>query len=62
MESHRPEQWDISLFSVALNVLMLLVAGRVITATARIHPQTLLLAYITCSVVVTGLFMILSFS
>jgi hypothetical protein len=46
MGSHHPDQWDVSLFSVVLNILMLLLLGRVIAASSRIHPQTLLLAII----------------
>jgi hypothetical protein len=61
MGNHRLERWDISLFSIVLNVLLLLVVGRIITASARIHRRTLLLAYTTCSIVANGLFLILSF-
>jgi len=41
------DHWEISLLSVALNILLPLLVGRTIAATSEIRPKTLLLAYAT---------------
>lgn len=44
-------QWDFVQFALALNVLTLLLVGRYCARTSRIHPRTMLLAFITTYIV-----------
>ena len=50
-ESKYAAQWAFILFTLALNVLPLLLVGRLCARSSRIHPRTLLLAFITSYVV-----------
>ena len=50
-ESKFTTQWDFVQFALALNVLTLLLVGRYCARSSRIHPKTMLLAFITTYVV-----------
>ena len=50
-ESRFATQWDFVQFALALNVLTLLLVGRYCARSSRIHPKTMLLAFITTYVV-----------
>jgi hypothetical protein len=50
-ESKFATQWGFVLFTLALNVLPLLLVGRYCVRSSRIHPRTMLLAFITTYVV-----------
>jgi len=57
-ESKFATQWGFVQFTLALNVLTLILAGRYCARTSRIHPRTMLLAFITTYVVLDAGWMV----
>jgi hypothetical protein len=53
--NHLPDQWDVSLLSVLLNILLPILVGLVIASSSAIHPRALLLTYTTLFISVTSL-------
>jgi hypothetical protein len=60
MGNQRPDQWDVSLLSVLLNILLPILLGWVIASSATLQSRAVLLAYTTLFIFATSLFALAS--